>query len=563
MPMTLGIDFGTTNSACAWFDGRDVELVPNDRGSRLTPSVVAFADDGEILVGESAKNQAILRPDRTVREVKRRLGSDWSIRIDGKRYGATETAALILSALKRDAESYLGNEIGQAVITVPANWTEAQRRATREAAEIAGLPLHRLLNEPAAAAVAWAWTNRGPAGTTVPEGGEGERIVLVYDLGGGTFDSALLAVRGGVCRVLASSGDGALGGADFDRLLHDAVVADLDFGRVDDPWFRQQLADAAERAKIELSTRPAAGILLPALPGGGGQKPWKIERPRFEALIGPLVDRTIGIVRNTLAEAGVAPAAVDALVFSGGSSRIPLVRRRMAELIGRPGEAKTNPEEIVAAGAAVFAAVAFEPRPDFRVLDALSRSFSVEIDGGRSATLLAKNAPYPAKRRRLFTTVADGQDTVEIHVLQGEASGAAENQSLGRFLLRGLAPAKRGEPRIELEFSVDADEILHVRAAERSSGQEQSLTIARAPDGARPVEPGRLESLAARARALAAAGIADRRVADELAQAIADAELALARGAADDGVDGNSALAAAFALEALIAELHARRADGA
>ncbi len=567
----LGIDLGTTNSSCAFFDGREVTLIPNDRGARTTPSVVALSDGGEILVGESARNQAVLNPTRTIRNAKRFMGSSHTFPFGGRALRAEEALSRVLMRLKADAEAYLGEEAREAVITVPAYFTETQRRSTREAGRLAGFEVRRLLNEPTAAAVAWAWSANRAFGEE-----KTERNVLVYDLGGGTFDATVLSMRGSECRVLAASGDNVLGGADFDDILLARAIGafERELGKDavrDDPMLLQQLSDSVERAKIELSVRESASVVLPFVGAARGAHPaWKIERAEFEEIIRPYIDRSIDLVRKALAEASLGEGAVDHLVLSGGSSRIPLVRRTLAALVGREAEGRVNPDEIVAFGAAVFAGIQKDGSGEgFTVRDAVSRTFGVEIDGNDFVSLIRKNTPIPVSRKRAFTTVADDQRSVEIHVLQGESARASENLSLGRFLLSGIRPGKRGEPRIEVEFSIDPDEILHVRARDLDTGSSQAVTIASAPEGAFGIKAERLRSLAARAASLARYANGDRSLEAELETAVAEAERTARVLDAESGdsssVPGSgaaTAAAAAMSLEAIVAELEARRSVG-
>lgn len=567
MATILGIDLGTTNSSAAFFDGRDVVLVPNDRGSRTTPSVVSLAENGDVLVGESARNQALSHPERTISRAKRLMGSGASLPFGERRLRPEDAGAAILAALKRDAESYLNEDVLQAVVTVPAYFSESQRRATREAGARAGLEIKRLLNEPTSAAVAWAWSSNRSFGEDPLE-----RRILVYDLGGGTFDATVLSMKGGDCTVLAACGDNELGGADFDALLFERAVAvferDLGPGTLrDDPIARQLLSDSVERAKIELSTRESATIVLPfAGTARGAHLSWTVRRPEFEALIQERIDRTLVLVSQALSEASLEASSIDKLVLSGGSSRIPYVRSRLWETIGREPEGRVNPEEIVAFGAAVFAAAAYGGVEgsfgSLRVTDALSRSFGLEIDGDDFISIIPKNSPIPASRKRTFTTVADDQTSVEIHVLQGESRKASQNLSLGRFLLSGIRAGKKGEPRIEVEFSIDSDEILHVRARDVDTGAAHDVTIA--AQGSEP-NLARLRSLSSRAAALASAAGDDRSLQAELDELLAESER-IARGLELPGGAAVHLQAKAkttlISLEAIVAELEARRSSG-
>lgn len=570
MATILGIDLGTTNSSCAFYDGRDVVLIPNDRGSRTTPSVVALADNGDILVGESARNQALIRPDRTIVQSKRVMGSETRLPFGTRSLRPEDAAAEILSALKRYAEAYLNEDIREAVITVPAYFSEAQRRATRAAGIQAGFEVRRLLNEPTAAAVAWAWSNNRTFGQD-----EREKKVLVYDLGGGTFDVTVLSMRGGDCRVISACGDNELGGIDFDALLFERAVSvfekDLGDGAIkSDPIARQQLIDLVERAKIELSSRESTTLVLPfAGAGRGAHLSWTIRREEFENLIAAKIDSTLKLVSQALSEASLSVDGIDKLVFSGGSSRIPFVRKRLSEMLGRGAEGRVNPEEIVAYGAAVFASAAYGSPAEgsvdgLRVSDALSRSFGLEIDGNDFIAIIPKNSPVPVSRKRTFTTVTDDQPSVEIHVLQGESRRASENLSLGRFLLSGIRAGKKGEPRIEVEFSIDSDEILQVRARDVDTGARHDVTIAATNGFAEPnIE--RLRSLATRAAALASAAAADRSLQIELADAVSEAERIVRETESRGGIAGSSrdtVGAATVSLEAIVAELEARRSSG-
>lgn len=555
MTPVLGIDLGTTNSSCALWDGRDVVVVPNQRGSRTTPSVVSVLDDGSLVCGEAARNQAALRPERSLRWVKRRMGTDEILDLGGRHIGAEEASAAILRSLKGDAEAYFGQELPEAVITVPAYFSEPQRRATRAAGELAGFVVRRLINEPTAAALAFAWARNRAFGEETEE-----RLELVYDLGGGTFDVTALAVRGRECRVLSACGDNRLGGADFDeqlfRVALESFESQLGAGAVsEDPFLRYQLLDLAERAKIELSSADSASLVLPfAGRSGRGHPAVTVTRDEFEGLIAPAIDRTIALVAQALDEAGRRPDEVDRLILSGGSSRIPLVRRALAEFLGRGGESRVNPEEIVAVGAAVYANLADGAEDGVSVEDAVSQPFGVEIDGDEFAVVVPKNTPIPARRRRLFTTVSDRQSSVEIHILQGSSSSASGNTSLGRFLLSGIRAGARGEPRIEVEFLVDDDGILHVKALDVDTNASQELTVAAVLDGS-SADPERLRRLVGRLASLTDRGIRDSALDAEVEEGIATAQ----RAAEIPDPDGWAK--AAIVLEALIAEVESRRTE--
>ncbi len=545
----LGIDFGTTNSLCAWIEDGRPQIIPNDRGSRTTPSVVAVSHSGEVLVGESAKNQAVASPRMTLAGVKRRLGSRDPVRLGDSFYSPEEAASWIFAKVRRDAESFLGFPVEQAVVSVPARFGEAQRRAVKEAARRAGLEVPRLVNEPTAAAVARAFLN--------PQEAESERIVLVYDFGGGTFDVTVLSARGRSCEVLSSAGDDRLGGMDIDALLYREAAAafrkDWGMDPDSDPFLAQQLMDLSERAKIELSSRPETDVRIPFLNAGKGlaHPSFTLRRDRLEELIRPLAERSISLVREALEEAGKMPRDVGALVLSGGSSRIPLLRRMIYELLPLEPEGRVNPEEIVAVGAAVEAAILSGRAGGFAVRDINSRTYGVEIEGGRFVELLPRNEPLPARRRRVFTTVEDGQESVEIHILQGESDSAADNHSLGRFLLPGVRKAGKGEPRIQVEFSIDESDLLRVRALDLDTRTEQAVVVT--DSGANTGDAEKLARLAARVRTLAASGSLDNGFRTEIEEL-----LARAASAVESGSEENRRLARGT-LEAVAGELLARK----
>ncbi|HUW39641.1 MAG TPA: Hsp70 family protein [Rectinemataceae bacterium] len=558
MGAIIGIDFGTTNSLCAWMDGDRPALIHNRRGGRITPSVVAAAAKGEILVGESAKNQALVNPENTVAGIKRHIGSGGLVSMGGRSWRPEELAAMILSSLRLDAESHLGTDIERAVITVPANFSDRQRRGIVEAGRLAGLEVLRVVNEPTAAAVARAW-----AASASPSGGE-RALVLVYDFGGGTFDVTLLVQEGTACEVLASRGDGRLGGADIDRELYRQASAAFreEYG-LDveaDRFLAQQLAEASELAKMELSEREESAIGIPfALAGGKVVHPlWTLTRRRFEELAAPFVERSLELTERVLAEAGLSASRVDSLVLSGGSSRMPLVRALLAQRLGLKPQGGVNPEEIVALGAAVWSLV--DAQPDrLRIRDVVSRSYGVEIDGGRFVPLIRKNSPVPASSRRVFTTVADDQDAVEIHVLQGESPEAAENVSLGRFLLSGLREAKRGEPRIEVSFGIDESDMLHVSAADLDTGALQEISIVDLESSSSAEGPAELGAairlLAGRLAELRSGLRLERGLESELDETCARAA------AAGPGTEEPGLRLLKTELEALVGELLARRAE--
>jgi molecular chaperone DnaK len=494
MRPVLGIDFGTTNSLCAWLDADGPMIIPNARGSRSTPSVVAITAKGEILVGESAKNQAYINPENTVSGVKRLLGSEGLLSMGGKAWRPEEIVAFVLASLKRDAELHLSSTVERAVIGAPAHFSDRERRALTEAGRLAGLEILRVVNEPTAAALAHSWRPSRPR-----EESSKAELVLVYDYGGGTFDVTILSREGRDCRVLASRGDGRLGGADLDRELTRLAAARFKREGPDfegDRFLSQQLAEAAERAKIELSEREEASISLAFAAAGAGKlvhASFDIRRSEFEEIALPYIRRSLDLVDKALRDSGLASGDIDTLVLSGGSSRIPLVRRMLKEKLGLEPEGGVNPEEIVVRGAALWASLSSRSREGsagrIRIRDIVSRSYGVEAEGGVFIPLIRKNSPTPSTRSRVFTTVSDNQDSVEIHVLQGESSLSSEDLSLGKFLLAGIKAAKAGEPRVRVDFSIDESDMLLVSAVDLESGAEQAITIADIGRGASD-EPG-------------------------------------------------------------------------
>lgn len=470
----IGIDLGTTNSAASFIEDGEARIIPNDRGSRLTPSVVAFTEADELLVGEAAKNQAMINSEGTVRSVKRRIGIDEVITVRDKSYSPQEISSFILRKIKRDCESYLGKDIHEAVISVPAYFSEPQRRATQEAGRLAGFRVRRIINEPTAAALAYA--------STV----EGDKSVLVYDLGGGTFDVTVLKSDGKSFSVLATSGDNMLGGDDFDRILFEKVCEEFSrqsgINISQDAMLGQQLMDQVERAKIELSGRDTALIALPFI--GGDRKPvhlsYTLKREELNEMIRPLIERTIELSRRAVEESG---EDVNSLIFSGGSSRIPLVHMLMEKTFQVQPEGKINPDEVVALGAAVQSSLLQEEERGKSAMvtfkDVTPLPLGVEIEGGKFQSVVDRNSPIPAVGTQVFTTVADSQQTVEVHVLQGVGTRAAENTSLGKFLLTGIREARRGVPQIELRFQVDVDGLLKVTARDLDTGASQNVTISR------------------------------------------------------------------------------------
>lgn len=556
--MILGIDLGTTNSSCACYEADELLIIPNERGGRTSPSIVSLGEEGDILVGESAKNQALIRPEHTIRHAKRLLGTSVRIPFGKSEIDPEEALSYILNKLKHDAEHYMNCDIQDAVITVPAYFSELQRRAVKEAGKRAGLQVRRLLNEPTAAALAWAWSHKKKLDSSENT----EQTVLVYDLGGGTFDVTVLKMNGTECRVLSTSGDNALGGADFDQLLLEKALAALEHEAPSaaiksNPSVIQQLYDLIEHAKIELSTRESVTLMLPF--AANGQHPSiKITRAMFESLITPLIDRSMLLTEQSLAEAGLLAEDVDLLVLSGGSSRIPLIRAKLKDRFGTYPEGRIHPEEIVCSGAALYAALMSGKLTGMHIHDAVSRSFGVEIDGDESVILIPKNTVLPAVKNRIFTTVSDNQETVEIHVIQGEFHKASENVSLGRFILGGIRKGKRGEPRIELEFSIDRDEILHVSARDIDTGAEQTVTIASAAE--KSIIPQQLHSLVQHVLSLMPYADNDPALEVETQELVHAAKTLLAdsAGGVFDAEDSSEAEKLSLGLRSLIAELEAR-----
>ncbi len=499
MSFIVGIDLGTTNSVAAFLDAGEVKIIPNERGNHLTPSLVSLSDDGETLVGESAKNQAVMYADRTVRHVKRRMGSKEMLELGDRHYSPEEISGFILRHLRRQCESYLGSPVEEAVVSVPAHFSEAQRRATIEAGRLAGLRVRRLINEPTAAALAYARDRKS------------DGRYLVYDLGGGTFDITCLEKSGNTFTVKASRGDSRLGGADFDALLLERVrssfaeEAGFDFGR--DTVLLQQLTNLIEQAKIELSSRSGTMIGMPFVGSGTPiHLRYTVDRDEFNELIGPLLQRSIDLTMECVRDAGFGLDGIDGLVLSGGSSRIPLVRTYLHRALGLETAGMVNPDEIVAVGAAVQAGIVGENRDNISLNDVTPYSLGVEIEEDRYVRILERDTQIPTTARRVFTTVSDNQSSVEIRVLQGDHEQASLNRSLGRFLLGGIRDGQRGEPRIEVSFTVDADGIAHVTARDIDTHVEQRITVTPEPEEGESAEvmAQRLSSLVNRVSALAA-----------------------------------------------------------
>ncbi len=473
MAKAVGIDLGTTNSVVSVLEAGEPVVIPNAEGGRTTPSVVAFSKTGEVLVGEVAKRQAITNPDRTIRSVKRHMGTQWTIDIDGKKYTAQEISARILGKLKRDAESYLGDTVTQAVITVPAYFDDAQRTATKEAGQIAGLEVLRIINEPTAAALAYGLDKE-----------EKDQTVLVFDLGGGTFDVSILEIGEGVFEVKSTSGDTHLGGDDWDQEIIDWLVKTFkDTEGVDlskDKMALQRLKEAAEKAKIELSSVQETQINLPfitATSEGPKHLDVKLTRSKLNELTSDLVGRCRGPFEKAISDAGLKTSDIDHVVLVGGSTRMPAVQELVQSLTGKEPHKGVNPDEVVAVGAAVQAGVLKGEVKDVLLLDVTPLSLGIETKGGVMHRLIERNTTIPTKRSEVFTTAEDSQPSVEIHVLQGEREMAMYNKTLGKFQLVDLPPAPRGIPQIEVTFDIDANGIVHVSARDKATGKEQSMTI--------------------------------------------------------------------------------------
>ena len=472
MSKIIGIDLGTTNSCVSVMEGGEATVIPNAEGHRTTPSVVAFSKTGERMVGQVAKRQAITNPDRTISSIKREMGSDYKVEIDGKKYTPQEISAMILQKLKADAEAYLGEPVTEAVITVPAYFTDAQRQATKDAGKIAGLDVKRIINEPTAAALAYGLDK------------ETDQKIMVYDLGGGTFDVSVLEIGDGVIEVLATAGNNRLGGDDFDQCITNYLVQefkksegiDLSGDRV----AMQRLKEAAEKAKIELSGVTSTNINLPYITAdatGPKHLDVTLTRAKFNELTAYLVEKTAGPVRQAMSDAGISASDLTKVLLVGGSSRVPAVQEMVKKLTGKEGFKGINPDECVADGAAIQGGVLGGDVAGVVLLDVTPLSLGIETLGGVFTKLIERNTTIPTKKSQVFSTAADNQTSVEVNVLQGEREMAAYNKSLGRFQLDGIAPARRGVPQIEVTFDIDANGIVNVSAKDLGTGKEQHITI--------------------------------------------------------------------------------------
>ena len=472
MSKIIGIDLGTTNSCVSVMEGGEATVIPNAEGHRTTPSVVAFSKTGERMVGQVAKRQAVTNPDRTISSIKREMGSDYKVEIDGKKYTPQEISAMILQKLKADAEAYLGEPVTEAVITVPAYFTDAQRQATKDAGKIAGLDVKRIINEPTAAALAYGLDK------------ETDQKIMVYDLGGGTFDVSVLEIGDGVIEVLATAGNNRLGGDDFDQCITNYLVEE--FKKSDgidlsgDRVAMQRLKEAAEKAKIELSGVTSTNINLPYITAdatGPKHLDVTLTRAKFNELTAHLVEKTAGPVRQAMSDAGISASDLTKVLLVGGSSRVPAVQEMVKKLTGKEGFKGINPDECVADGAAIQGGVLGGDVAGVVLLDVTPLSLGIETLGGVCTKLIERNTTIPTKKSQVFSTAADNQTSVEVNVLQGEREMAAYNKSLGRFQLDGIAPARRGVPQIEVTFDIDANGIVNVSAKDLGTGKEQHITI--------------------------------------------------------------------------------------
>ncbi len=472
MSKIIGIDLGTTNSCVSVIEGGEAVVIPNAEGARTTPSVVAFSKDGERMVGNVAKRQAITNPERTIASIKRHMGSDYKVNIDGKAYTPQEISAIILQKLKSDAESYLGDKVTEAVITVPAYFTDAQRQATKDAGKIAGMEVKRIINEPTAAALAFGIDQ------------ENDQKVMVYDLGGGTFDVSIIEMGDGVQEVLATAGNNHLGGDDFDKKIMDWLVAEFKKEQgIDlsgDKMAMQRIKEAAEKAKIDLSGMTTAQISLPFITAdatGPKHMETTLSRAKFNEMTADLVEATMGPVRQAMSDSGLTMNDIDKILLVGGSTRIPAVQEAIKKFSGKEPFKGINPDECVAMGAALQGGVLGGDVKGLLLLDVTPLSLGIETMGGVNTVIIERNTTIPTKKSQIFSTAADNQTSVEVHVLQGEREFAKDNKTLGMFHLDGIMPARRGVPQIEVTFDIDSNGIVHVRAKDLGTGKEQHISI--------------------------------------------------------------------------------------